>query len=748
MRHDHVREHEIDPAVAFRNKFQCFLAVGGLQHAIAKRAQDAAAQIADDFLVLHDKDRFCSLLEFLLQFHRHRVGRGDHTGQPYPDFRPRAELAADFDVSAALIDDAIDGRQAEAGPLALGFRGEERLEDMAQHLPAHPCAVVPDGELEVVARLDIEACFAELLIQRVACRADCQLASARHGVPRVDGQVHDDLLQQARVHAHAAGLIVEEGDQLDILAERAPQELVHLHDHGVGVQDADLDDLLAAEGQQLTGQVRGALARADDLLDGVPERVVLSELVENHAAEPEDGGHDVVEVVRDAAGQPANGLHLLRLQVLLLHLQFARDVALDADVIDNRPVLVAGGRDDGVACENGAVLLPVLQPSPPGLFRGQGGPHGFEELGIVPAALEEIRIFSHHFGAGIARDAFEGGVDIQDGALGVRDDDGVRRLLDGHRKLGAFRFELFSQRDVVDKHEIGRLAVVRDHGGVHLHGDGGPIGRDQDGFVRLRHMFARHAAAIILGDAGQFGRIDELVERHAGRDGVVVPGHAAELVVRENDLSVLDDDDSVERPLDHVPVFFLALPQGLLHLAPLDHLHDQRRMIQAGLKRHGELGNDIPVLVQVLLAERLVARDGEKLQQADVPEFEKGEHAFLDPLLGDHRGEFLLGRGDRHGVARAEHRQDRMPGGNRVLAGPELWNGVHQAEGVRILAGGGHIVQPAHVPRPDPHGCVGQVFSRQERPQESRTGGLNVEGLPYRERQLVENRYLAHDAAG
>ena len=49
------------------------------------------------------------------------------------------------------------------------------------------------------------------------------------------------------------------------------------------------------------------------------------------------GGEQVVEVVRDAAGEPADGLHLLRLAELLLELHLRGDVALHADVVGDAP---------------------------------------------------------------------------------------------------------------------------------------------------------------------------------------------------------------------------------------------------------------------------------------------------------------------------------------------------------------------------------------------------------------------------
>ncbi len=55
--------------------------------------------------------------------------------------------------------------------------------------------------------------------------------------------------------------------QLDVLAERAAQQLLDIADDIVDVDDLRLDDLAAGECEQLVGQVRGTLAREADLLD-------------------------------------------------------------------------------------------------------------------------------------------------------------------------------------------------------------------------------------------------------------------------------------------------------------------------------------------------------------------------------------------------------------------------------------------------------------------------------------------------
>ena len=90
-------------------------------------------------------------------------------------------------------------------------------------------------------------------------------------------------------------------------------------DERVQVERPRLDDLLAAEGQQLAGQRRGALAGlACTSVSGAWSGSAGFSASQHQLDVAEDDREQVVEVVRHAAGQPADGLHLLGLPQLLL----------------------------------------------------------------------------------------------------------------------------------------------------------------------------------------------------------------------------------------------------------------------------------------------------------------------------------------------------------------------------------------------------------------------------------------------
>ena len=149
----------------------------------------------------------------------------------------------------------------------------------------------------------------------------------RHGIPRVDRQVDDGLLELAGIDLRQPELLVRRQRHLDVLADQPLQQLQHVGEQRVEAHHFGPQHLLAAEGQELAREVGGALAGAANLGDELAVGIVRVEAVERHLAETDDGGEQVVEVVGHAAGELAHRFHLLRLPELLLEALEVGDVA-------------------------------------------------------------------------------------------------------------------------------------------------------------------------------------------------------------------------------------------------------------------------------------------------------------------------------------------------------------------------------------------------------------------------------------
>ncbi len=116
--------------------------------------------------------------------------------------------------------------------------------------------------------------------------------------------------------------------QPNVLANEALQHLGQVRDDVVEIDVEWLHHLLAAEEQQLAREVARTLGRGADLVEALADvgRDVL--VLGGEVGLHHDHGENIVEVVRDAAGELADGLHFLRLAQLLL------DLAPFADVLD------------------------------------------------------------------------------------------------------------------------------------------------------------------------------------------------------------------------------------------------------------------------------------------------------------------------------------------------------------------------------------------------------------------------------
>ena len=95
---------------------------------------------------------------------------------------------------------------------------------------------------------------------------DGDLPALGHGIPGIHRQVHDHLLDLTGIGLDHAQVRPQDGHQIDVLADQAPQHLIQVHDQIIEIQDLGREDLLAAEGQELAGQGGGPFRGRLDFL--------------------------------------------------------------------------------------------------------------------------------------------------------------------------------------------------------------------------------------------------------------------------------------------------------------------------------------------------------------------------------------------------------------------------------------------------------------------------------------------------
>ena len=138
------------------------------------------------------------------------------------------------------------------------------------------------------------------------------LSAAGHGVPRVHGEVQQGQLQLVGVDLDSGKGLLEAHRDLHPPAKGAAQQRRHAADQGRQVHHLRRERLAAAEREQALRQGRAPLGT----LDGVCEqarglRVLRRQALAEQRQAAEHGGEQVVEVVRDPAGQLPDRLHLL-----------------------------------------------------------------------------------------------------------------------------------------------------------------------------------------------------------------------------------------------------------------------------------------------------------------------------------------------------------------------------------------------------------------------------------------------------
>ena len=147
-----------------------------------------------------------------------------------------------------------------------------------------------------------------------------QRAAVGHGVGSVDREVQQHLLELHRVDHHRRQRRRQRGADLDVVAQQATEHRPQVLDDAADVERPWLQHLAAAEREQLLRQRGRALAGLQDVAGIDAQRIGFVQPGDEQLRVAVDHRQQVVEVVRDAAGELADGFHLLRLDELLLEL--------------------------------------------------------------------------------------------------------------------------------------------------------------------------------------------------------------------------------------------------------------------------------------------------------------------------------------------------------------------------------------------------------------------------------------------
>ena len=263
------------------------------------------------------------------------------------DRRAAARLRCDRHGAARLLREPIHHAEAEPCAAAAGLRGEERLERAADDVGRHPAPGVFERERRVRSRLQVVV-GGPRLGHRADAGADRERAAVGHRIARVQRHVQHRRFERRWIHERHARVGDRHGLDANGRAERAAQKPDDALDERVDVDRLRIQEAAPRERQQVAGEVSAVHRRAKDGVDDLVGVRIVRQIRSQQLDVAEDDREDVVEVVRDAAGQLADGFHLLRseqrfarlLQRLVRLLQLG-DVVRDAVEAQNLSVLVA-----------------------------------------------------------------------------------------------------------------------------------------------------------------------------------------------------------------------------------------------------------------------------------------------------------------------------------------------------------------------------------------------------------------------
>ena len=151
---------------------------------------------------------------------------------PLPDF------AVHGDEAAGLLDDAVDGGQAQARALAHRLGGEEGIEDLALDLLGHADAGIGHFDADIVAGRHDRGAQRRRLGHRLVGGLDGDGAALRHGVAGIDHQIDDGVAKLRLVGMNRPEIVAALHIQADAFAHQPAQHLGQFADRVAQRQNA------------------------------------------------------------------------------------------------------------------------------------------------------------------------------------------------------------------------------------------------------------------------------------------------------------------------------------------------------------------------------------------------------------------------------------------------------------------------------------------------------------------------------
>ena len=254
LRHDDVREENMDGRLGGGYEAKCLLPAGGLDQRVSIVREGLREQHPDGRLIFDQETGFVTTVRARGSGRSSGRGWSLSQGEIHVERGAVARVAVSEDKALTLFDDAIDRGQTEAGSFALLLCGEERFENMREGGPVHSLSGIANGKVDIPTRKHRGMGDRRVCRQGHGSGRHRERPPVGHRVLGVHRQIQHDLIDLSPVRADDAGLRREVSHEGNIFAD---QSFNHGADRGerlIEIENLERQDLSTAEGQELLGE--------------------------------------------------------------------------------------------------------------------------------------------------------------------------------------------------------------------------------------------------------------------------------------------------------------------------------------------------------------------------------------------------------------------------------------------------------------------------------------------------------------
>ena len=140
--------------------------------------------------------------------------------------------------------DAVDHGEPQARAFAAFLGGEKRFKYMPQDFRGNARTRIRDRQADAGAGVQSRMLFSQGFIHLHVGSGQGQGAAGGHGIPGIDGQVHEHLLDLGKIRFDATQVRGQFGAHQNVLADEGMQQFDEIHDFMIELHRAHVQHLL------------------------------------------------------------------------------------------------------------------------------------------------------------------------------------------------------------------------------------------------------------------------------------------------------------------------------------------------------------------------------------------------------------------------------------------------------------------------------------------------------------------------